>query len=430
MPEVSLPQIPIQIEYIPWSWTEANTSTSQDPFSHEARINSHNHHNLHPWGPEVKVGSDKFNALYAQENNQFMYHVWYSEALAPFMATEVLCIHHFSTEMAKVLERVLRMTIKSGVSVALASSEGRDLTSHFQTVLDGLGLTRQDKLFVRFGATSAKDSWGTLAGLPTMKPPPLSPNASQILHWLLTSSRVAGRLLALSENFWTADPGEALVIERWSPALEARQEYRVFCNRGRVTAVCQNIWWEELENDQKYSTGFLDAILDLWKSVQPHISFDSCIMDIVMTHSEQTWTAKIVEFNSFGAHLNTGSNLFHWVHDAEILEGKTNHITVRFVDWTRSNLELRSEWDFTAKIAETTGETSESSTTVLSETENGENVNEEAPIMKEFAKPDWLALEEKLRSKFANGGINSTGLRLQLSDRITIPLRGNWSSAF
>lgn len=405
---------------------------SQDPFSHESRINSHNHHDLHPWGTEVKPGSDEFNALYAQHNNQYMYHVWYTQELAPFMATEVLCIHHLSTEMAVVLDKVLRETIESGVSAALASSEGQALTSHFQEVLDKLGLTSQDKLFVRFGATSAKDSWGTLAGLPTMKPPPLYPNASQILHWLLTSPRVAGRLLALSEKFWPADPGEALVIERWSPALEVRREYRVFCDRGKVTAVCQNIWWEDLEDDQKYSTGFVDAILGLWESVRVHLPFDSCTMDIVMAHSDQVWTAQVVEFNSFGPHLNTGSNLFHWIHDAEILHGKTNQITVRFADWTRSITEPQSKWDFTAKITDTiaTQKVSDSSAENVSETANEENGNDEAPVIKEFAKPDWLALEEKLRSKFANKGINSSGLRLQLSDRITIPLRGNWSSAY
>lgn len=44
------------------------------------------------------------------------------------------------------------------------------------------------------------------------------------------------------------------------------------------------------------------------------------------------WKAELIDFNGFGAHLNTGSNLFRWVDDEHILLGRTPGVTVRFVD--------------------------------------------------------------------------------------------------
>ena len=59
-------------------------------------------------------------------------------------------------------------------------------------------------------------------------------------------------------------------------------------------------------------------------------------MDVLVSPSSedgtQPWSAKVIEFNGFGAHLNTGSDLFHWTNDADVLQGKNPGVTVRFVD--------------------------------------------------------------------------------------------------
>lgn len=424
----------VRLEYIPRSWSETKVSAASDPFHHESRINSHNHHSLHPWGPEASVGSDAFNTLYAQANNQYMYHVWYTDALAPFMATDVIAIHPLSSDMLEILGVVLHLTINSGIKAALASPNGKELIRQFQEVLDDLGLAEDEQIFVRLGATSAKDSWATLAGVPTMKPPPLSTDADLILHWLLTSGRVVGRLLALSQRFWAADPGEALIIQRWSPFIEARREFRVFCDRGRVTAICQDIWWEKLEDDQRYSPGFVDAIIHLWDNVKEHLPFDSCTMDVLMTHVDRTWTGQIVEFNGFGAHLNTGSDLFHWVHDAHILHGETDSITVRFMEGSNSTdlIEPASDGSVPSQLESLLElkETPLVGANIPEVPEIEENPKEATDEKPQNQKPDWLILEKRLMAKFGSLDTDPNGQKFESSERITIPLRGNWSSAY
>jgi hypothetical protein len=148
-----------------------------------------------------------------------------------------------------------------------------------------------------------------------------------VLRRLLTSGGVVVRLLALADRIWEEDPGEALIIQRWSPAIELQREIR-------VTAASQDIWWEKAGWRERYTDEFVQAITDVWDKVKGHLPFDTCTMDVLVTPPEdgQPWSAKVIEFNGFGAHLNTGSDLFHWIHDAGILQGKTEGVTVRFVD--------------------------------------------------------------------------------------------------
>ena len=111
-------------------------------------------------------------------------------------------------------------------------------------------------------------------------------------------------MLALSEHNWPADPGEALITQKWSPNIELRREFRVFCFDGRVTAISQHIWWEKMGWRENFSSGFVEAILLLWENVKGRVPFDNCTMDVLMTtkdiNSVHPWKAELIEFNGFG----------------------------------------------------------------------------------------------------------------------------------
>jgi len=233
-------------------------------------------------------------------------------------------------------------------------------------------LTSTDRVFIRIGTTSAKDSFAV--DVPTTKPTPLEPSGEVLLRRLLTSGRVVGRLLALTEEIWPADPGEALIIQRWAPDIELKREIRTFICEGRVTAISQDIWWEKMGWREWYSEGFVQSITALWDSVKDFVPFKTCTMDVLVSSPEgarTSWDSKFIEFNSFGAHLNTGSDLFHWVNDADILYGRSPGITVRFVD----------DWE---------------------DDEIDQAKKEDVPVetKQEDAEPDWLTLENKLRSAY------------------------------
>lgn len=393
---------PVRVEFIPAFSVAAKHSAIIDPFRHASAANSHNHHDKHPWGKDIAPSSKEFDALYAQANNQYMYHLWYTPALAPFMATEVLCIHPFDDQMVQALVAMISKALDAGVDAALQSAEGLRLKAQVRKILDDANLGPSDRIFARLGATSAKDSWAIHT--PTAKPPPLKCDPDAIVQRLVTSCRVIGRMLALDSKIWIEDPGEALVIQRWSEDIQLRREFRVFCYEGKVTAVSQDIWWEDLGWQDKYSTGFVEAITDLWAQIKDHLPFDSCTMDVLMTEpsGEQTeWSAKVIEFNGFGAHLNTGSDLFHWVNDADILQGRTPGVTIRFVGPDKATgVDIVVEPAPEAKKEE----------------------EEEEDEM-----PDWLALEEKIRATY---GQEEGEKPLNMNPNAKLPLRGRWCGAY
>ncbi|RYP20214.1 hypothetical protein DL765_002888 [Monosporascus sp. GIB2] len=392
---------PVTIQYIPSNIYTSAEPEDEDPFRHLAGANSHNHHALHPWGNEVIAGSKKFDTLYAEANNQYMYHHWHSEKLAPYMATELLRIEPISHELLSQLQSVIGIVLESGIDAAMQSDNGKSIVAQFQAILDEATNGSEEHIFVRLGATSAKDSFAK--GAPTAKPSPLPPDANLILRRFLTSGRVVGRLLALADRLWAEDPGEALIVQRWSPDIELQREVRVFCYDGRVTAVSQDIWWEKAGWRDRYSDGFVKAITNVWDHAKNHLPFDTCTMDVLMTPPSENkpwWEAKIIEFNGFGAHLNTGSDLFHWVNDADVLHGKTPGVTVRFVD----------DWE-QQPMRKTAMPPTPSASLSLDEEE-----------------PDWLVLEKQLQAKYADK--EKDGKRIEMEEKARLPLRGRWCSAY
>lgn len=390
---------PVRLEYLPSSCYETKVPAQQDPFRHQSLANSHNHHSLHPWGANVFTGTKAFDALYAETNNRYMYQLWYTPKLAPFMATEVLAVFPVLGPMLSLFDNVLHSVLETGIDTALKTANGEKLISELQELVDGLGLKVTDRIFVRIGTTSAKDSFAV--DVPTTKPTPLEPSGEVLLRRLLTSGRVVGRILALTEEIWPADPGEALIIQRWAPEIELKREIRTFVYEGRVTAISQDIWWEKLGWRERYSDGFVQSIRALWDSVKDLVPFNTCTMDVLVSPPEgasTSWDAKIIEFNSFGAHLNTGSDLFHWINDADILYGRTPGITVRFVD----------DWE---------------------DDKPGQAEEEEKPVetKQEDAEPDWLTLENKLRDLYGKRADEQEKLP---TEKAKLPLRGRWCSAY
>lgn len=102
-----------------------------------------------------------------------------------------------------------------------------------QTILDDATNGSTDPIFVRLGATSAKDSFAK---------------------------------------------------------GELQREIRVFCHEGRATAASQDILWEKAGWRERYTDGFVKAITDVWANVKDHLLFDTCTMDVLVNPSSEDGT--------------------------------------------------------------------------------------------------------------------------------------------
>lgn len=99
----------------------------------------------------------------------------------------------------------------------------------------------------------------------------------------------------------------------------------------------------------------------------------------------------------FQAHLNTGSDLFHWVRDTDILEDKQPGVTVRFVD----------DWGDGASMQDTL-------------------VTEDAAA--DDDEPDWLGLEQQPKVNYDEKSKDET--RVLMENENTLLLGGRWCSAY
>ncbi|GAB1314261.1 hypothetical protein MFIFM68171_04471 [Madurella fahalii] len=105
-------------------------------------------------GKDIAAGTKEFDALYAKVNNQYMYHLLYSDKLVPYMA-------------------MLQIVLEAGIDAAMQNENGKHLMAPFQGILDDAMRGSADPIFVRLGATSAKDSFAKSA--PITKPGPWTP---------------------------------------------------------------------------------------------------------------------------------------------------------------------------------------------------------------------------------------------------------------
>lgn len=119
------------------------------------------------------------------------------------------------------------------------------------------------------------------------------------------------------------------------PWVEIFQEFRVFVYKGRITAISQQNLYREnnyLKNrgdPEKIITGWCDLICDYFsKTVKDKIHINSYCIDFAIL---QDGSPYFIEINPFGKEYASGSALFHWLHDEDILYGKEDKIHVRYV---------------------------------------------------------------------------------------------------
>lgn len=178
---------------------------------------------------------------------------------------------------------------------------------------------KPDGYFFRFDSASPKDG---VVGFPVR-------NAAEAVRNIATSKR-AMRALENGER--------SLFFANFDKTWDENREFRVFVRNGRVTAVSQYVPWrpcvlsersdEEVANTTRSMVRYLEE--DVLPSVLPALGTNDVVAD---TYACPDGTFRVVEFNSFGYWLASGSALFHWLEDRAVLYGPQpeNGVVVRIV---------------------------------------------------------------------------------------------------
>lgn len=186
--------------------------------------------------------------------------------------------------------------------------------------------------FYRFDGASPKDGHRAFPAR----------TASQVILALVTSRRALRAM----------DDGQTvLYFVRFEPNWDETREFRVFVRQGRVTAISQYSPWREgvlsttsdhdairwtenavsqLENlvlpSLMESCGTRDMVCDVYATEINDSSRPNSVVSLSETAKEtprdETKCVRVVELNSFGYWLASGSALFHWITDKDLLYGK------------------------------------------------------------------------------------------------------------
>jgi hypothetical protein len=134
------------------------------------------------------------------------------------------------------------------------------------------------------------------------------------------------------------DPPIRLFFLPWVE-MDHSLEFRVFVHRGRVTAVSQQRWEEANAHMAALPPASRPAEAARWvrlideatrTEIVPRLHpLASFVMDVALIDGGSR--VYFIEPNSFGAAYAAGSALFHWEHDAAVLEGG-GPVVVRYVD--------------------------------------------------------------------------------------------------
>ncbi|KAF2769143.1 hypothetical protein EJ03DRAFT_327733 [Teratosphaeria nubilosa] len=106
--------------------------------------------------------------------------------------------------------------------------------------------------------------------------------------------------------------------------LDRLSEWRCYIHKGQVAAVSQSRFYahNHVGITDEALQDMVCGIRTVWKTVQKDLAFDSCVLDIYAEVSRPSFTpadVRLIEINPWGPYLGSGSLLFHWLDDSQIL---------------------------------------------------------------------------------------------------------------
>eukprot|EP00455_Lapot_gusevi_P000682 TRINITY_DN1030_c0_g1_i1.p1 TRINITY_DN1030_c0_g1~~TRINITY_DN1030_c0_g1_i1.p1 ORF type:complete len:282 (-),score=38.47 TRINITY_DN1030_c0_g1_i1:175-1020(-) len=113
-----------------------------------------------------------------------------------------------------------------------------------------------------------------------------------------------------------------IILRSFVDHLPLDHEFRCYVHRKQITAISQYYVYQAFPalQDHDRVTRIRQMIIDFHDLIKDAMPFQSYVIDIVV-FVEQGY-CQVVEINPFGAHLSSGSGLFNWVTDHDLLYGK------------------------------------------------------------------------------------------------------------
>ncbi|KAK1541076.1 hypothetical protein CPAR01_07065 [Colletotrichum paranaense] len=283
--------------------------------SPSARLNSYNHHALAPWLAETGYLTPSYLARREQEIAPFNMGRWLTPQIQECMLNQPATIQHFTKDEVRQL---LEVAAELNFDTAKAEkSDGlSELAAEMEQKTKGHPDATSAGYFIRTSHCSPKDADG--GNLQPVN------NIREALVKLVSSKRTVQALLSLFYQLSqdANSPDNQLYFFPYYTDLDRLSEWRCYVKEGRIVAISQSRFY------QPNHGGITDEMLGrlatqarhLWSRIAPDLNFKSCILDVYAEVLDSEFEVKLIEINPWGAHSGSGSLLFHWLDDADILD--------------------------------------------------------------------------------------------------------------
>merc|ERR1712232_170796 len=85
----------------------------------------------------------------------------------------------------------------------------------------------------------------------------------------------------------------------------------------QLAGLSQQYWFDSVGHTRESAATFVQPVVDLWYGrLLPICPYADCVLDVYVAQGE----AHVIEVNPCGWWGASGSGLFHWVHDRDLLQ--------------------------------------------------------------------------------------------------------------
>jgi sulfur relay (sulfurtransferase) DsrF/TusC family protein len=113
-----------------------------------------------------------------------------------------------------------------------------------------------------------------------------------------------------------------LILRDWMTNLRQDMEFRCYISNKKLTCISQYHCYHVFESlqDETLLMNIRGAIVAFHEQVSQVLPYENYVMDVMY---QENGELIVIECNPFGSHMSSGSGLFNWETDREILYGET-----------------------------------------------------------------------------------------------------------
>ncbi|AZL89824.1 division cycle 123 protein [Megavirus baoshan] len=227
----------------------------------------------------------------------------------------VIWTYEFNLFESKILLEACHIGCISGKFPKIYSDELFDIINRLnESWVEGLW-------FMRLDTCSPKDS--------SIKLPYKTP--LDVITSIVTSKRVINGFLYNIDN----NQSTKIYFIKYNDKWDSNRELRCFVRKKKLTAISQYCWTtceffcdfshQELVNLATIINHYIGQKIDI---ISAKINTEDVVFDIYL---DQDNNLRIIELNSFGYWLASGSALFHWIKDYDKLYNTNNDVYFRIL---------------------------------------------------------------------------------------------------